>query len=182
MTRRITLSQGKVALVDDADFLVVNRHKWSALNTRADRTKKPSFYATCSISGRKQYLHRFIMDAQKGQMIDHINHDGLDCRRANMRFCTRHQNNQNARPHSASRVPYKGIALRGTRWAARISSRGRGKCLGTYATPELAAAAYDEASRNLFGAFAHVNFPNARTSQERLLAQRAPRGGPMKEG
>jgi hypothetical protein len=93
--KEILLTRGKVAIVDDEDYALVNRMKWQAAPSR------DTFYAMCGIPGlrgqQRLLMHRLIMDPPKGMEIDHINGNGLDNRRANMRIVTRQQNLQNRR-------------------------------------------------------------------------------------
>lgn len=105
-------------------------------------------------------MHRLLMDAGKGQQIDHANGDGLDNRRANLRFCTSSQNNWNSKPKGNS--PYKGISQRASgKWYAMICRDRKHYWLGMHDTPEEAARAYDEAAKRLHGEFARLNFPEA---------------------
>lgn len=148
--KEIALSRGLVALVDDADFDYVSQFKWTAMpcpNTT---------YAKRLVNDRTILLHRFIMGAEKGRFVDHINHNGLDNRRENLRFVTTLENNLNTRPRSA--LGFKGVRKRGTRFAARIILHGIAYHLGHFDSAVEAAKAYDEKAAELFGSYARLNF------------------------
>ena len=92
--------------------------------------------------------------------VDHINGDGLDNRRCNLRPATSAQNNANARRVRTSRSPYKGVERESSgKWRARICPHGQRINLGLYGTAEEAAHAYDSAAREIYGEFAYLNLP-----------------------
>jgi hypothetical protein len=159
-SREIPLSQNLVALVDDEDYdRVMAAGKWSAIRGRS------TFYARKSVArpgGARGAisLHTYLTG---WPLVDHINGDGLDNRRANLRPATGAQNMHNRRLNRDNKTGFKGVswdAQRG-RWRADINLNGRRKFLGYHEAPEAAAHAYDEAARSLHGEFATVNFPTA---------------------
>lgn len=87
--KQLPLSQGLFAVVDDEDWDRIAAHKWCALRTRRN------VYGARRLGARTIYLHRAILDAPKGLEVDHIDHDGLNCVRSNLRLTTRSQNAQN---------------------------------------------------------------------------------------
>lgn len=107
------------------------------------------------------YMHRFLMDAPAGKQVDHINGNGLDNRRANMRLCSGRENARNR--IGTARSGYKGVyqSRHGNRWYASIRAEDRTHRLGAFETPEAAARAYDEAAVRFHGDFARLNFPKA---------------------
>ncbi len=157
--REIQLTQGKVALVDDEDYELASRFRWYV------ERKANGWYARRNIrrpDGRKAkiLLHRAILGAEPGVGVDHINRDGLDNRRSNLRWASTSQNGANRGLNANSTSGYKGVDFQKARgcWRALIECRGRRLHLGVYATPEEAARAYDRAAVEFFGAFARPNF------------------------
>jgi hypothetical protein len=154
--REIQLSQGQVALVDDADFDRINRVRW-----HAQRTPEGVFYAIAAgadpQTGKRTtvYMHRMVMRAPKGSAVDHRDGNRLNNQRDNLRFCNPLENVGNSKKQRISRMPYKGILRSKNKWRARIGHVH----LGMFCTPEEAAAAYDKAALERFGEFACVNFP-----------------------
>lgn len=157
----VLLTQGLVAIVDDADFDSVSAHVWRALKCNK------RFYAGTAINGRIVMLHRFLLCAQPGQMVDHANGASLDNRRANLRFATYTQNNQNVPKitgHARGEITssYKGVAVtrpNSGKWRVRISVEKKTVHLGVFCSEIEAARAYDTAAKQFFGPFARLNFP-----------------------
>lgn len=161
-TVSIPLTQGKVALIDEEDYLAVSQYHWTAAKYENDR-----WYATAYIMGadgikRNVLLHRFIMQPAADVLIDHENGNGLDCRRSNIREATHSQNMRNRRKSHNSGSRFKGVTERpkdGT-WEAMIRGEGPVLYLGRFPTEEAAARAYDSAAHHFHGAFARLNFPD----------------------
>ena len=153
----IPLTQGKVALVDDEDFARVSQYRWFA---HRDCHSHHAYYVhSTDRSGTKvrtMILHRFIMGAAIGEIIDHRNGDTLDCRKGNLRRATRSGNRANAEKHKGS-SRYKGVCLHHGRWVARIRCNKRLMRLGAFDNPVEAALAYDEKARELHGDFVRTN-------------------------
>lgn len=106
-------------------------------------------------------LHRFVLGLAPGDLrqCDHVNHDGLDNRRCNLRVCTHHKNQYNRRKQAGT--VFKGVRYspRNDKWTARIRHKKKDIHLGTFKTPEAAARAYDKKAKILFGKFACLNLP-----------------------
>jgi len=168
--RQIPLTQGKFTLVDDADYLELCRYTWSA-----DKSDNGRYYAHTTIylgGGRKHQkqrsirMHRLIMKAKLGEQIDHKTNDGLDNRRANLRFCNGSQNGANARKQRGCTSEYKGVSYyaRVHKWRSCLKCNGVYHWLGYFDSEIEAARAYDRAAIKYFGEFAQINF--ARTDYE----------------
>lgn len=156
--KEIPLTQGKVALVDDDDFEWLNQSKWLA------KTSFGLWYAVnrTTVAGKPTVvlMHRLITSAPIGMEVDHIDGDGLNNTRRNLRIVTRNQNRFNLRLRADNKSGYKGVFCdkRTGRWCAHIGFYGQRKNLGYFATPEEAARAYDIAACELFGEYARLNF------------------------
>jgi hypothetical protein len=158
--KRIKLSQGKYAIVDDEDFERLNRYKW--FTQRSGNT----FYAVRNSpieKGRQRTIsmHREILALRFGdpRQVDHRNHHGLDNRRDNLRICTHRQNMQNMNPHKNGSSAFKGVCWNkeAQKWVASIRVNGKPNYLGYFVSEKEAAKAYDEAAAELFGDYARVN-------------------------
>lgn len=167
MSRLIVLSGGKSALVDDCDFPALCGFRWHAFkNGRA-------WYAarTDRSGGRKRtiYMHRQILGVSGSEHVDHVDGDGLNNTRENIRLCTRQQNHWNVRSFRGS-SKFKGVAFhkKSRRWQAYISFNDSQIHIGLFGSELAAASAYDAKAIQLFGRFAKPNFPNA---LERELAK-----------
>lgn len=146
--------QGKVIFLDDEDYPLVKGFKWDA------KPGGKQWYAT-TVRPPFQLMHRLIMKAKQGQKVDHINGNGLDNRRDNLRFCTDAENSRNRGPNRTNKTGFKGVlwSVTAKKFQAFISNEGRSKYLGSFDCPFKAARAYDAAARELHGEFANTNFP-----------------------
>lgn len=156
--KEIMLNKGYVVQVDDADFDWLNQWKWWAKKGRH------TLYAT-----RKEWIgadrvnismHRQILGLTSPKdFSDHIDGNGLNNQRANLRKCTCAQNNMNAGRKAIGSSVYKGVSISNNRkgWVARIGVSGKIKRIGKFDTEELAAAAYNEAAKKYHGEFARLN-------------------------
>lgn len=82
--RVISLSRNYVAIIDAIDYRKVNRYQWHVHISAGTKRKPGQPYARATISGKKVYLHRLIMNAPPEMHVDHANHQTLDCRRSNL--------------------------------------------------------------------------------------------------
>lgn len=157
--KRIPLTKGAFALVDDKDYDELSRHRWHLSSTG---------YACRSVHiiGTRRHktvwLHRLLLEVRNSTiLVDHINQDKLDNRRANLRICTKAQNGSNRGMTRANTSGFKGVTKhpgKGCKgWIAQVRAGGKNYYLGYFPTPELAALAYDRAAVLHFGAFAQLN-------------------------
>lgn len=141
---------GLVALVDDNDYEQAMEFKWNILDS--NKNGKLLYATRGSDHGNPQLLHAFLM----GYGIDHINGNGLDCRRENLRPATRKDQARNRRFNS-NKTGFMGVYLvspdRPKPYQASLRIDGRNKSLGYYATPEEASTVREAKARELFGAF-----------------------------
>lgn len=146
----VPLTRGFMATIDAADIPLVEGFNWTAKPDRSGRV-----YAA---NGRGM-MHQIISGHTRP---DHRDGDGLNNRRNNLRAATSQQNNRNRRIGSANKSGFKGVSFRSDRdtWLAAIRINGQLKKLGTFATKEEAAHAYDAAAKHAFGGFAVFNFPD----------------------
>lgn len=160
MTREIPLTQGYVALVDDADYEWLSQWKWHVAKNKSHATPY-AHRAIVGTHGKKLLMARAILDAPAGLCVDHINGNTLDNRRCNLRLATVSQNTANRHAVRPSSSPFTGVSWNKQRsmWKAQIEHMGKGQYLGLFADEEDAARAYDAAARLHFGEFAKLNFP-----------------------
>lgn len=160
--RKIKLTQGKYALVDDKNYEWLNQWKWNTFKTGQ------SWYAHTRMGSEKVSMHRLILGLSKGdgKQTDHANHNGLDNREFNLRICNSSQNAINKRKLIKTTSKYKGVWLvvdnRSKKeyryWRSGIRVDGKRKYLGCFKSEIKAAKAYDVAAKELFGKFANCNF------------------------
>jgi len=154
----------KVAIVDDEDAGRVLQWEWYL---HSDYWTEYAHRWEYDANGKRIRitLHHYILPNSEGRMIDHMNHNGLDNRKANLRIATPSQSNANRKKWGGTSSKYKGVSLRTGKktkpWAAYIRTNYNLKHLGFYATEEEAAKAYDSAAAMVFGEFACLNFPEA---------------------
>jgi hypothetical protein len=156
--KKIKLTQGKYALVDDADFDALIGFKWCAY--RSGKT----FYAKRNErlpNGKLKDvdMHRILMGSPVGMLVDHIDGDGLNNQRANLRVCTHAQNLRNRALPKNNKSGYRGVCWdkRINKWKASISCEGKNYNLGHFTAVEDAGIAYNKAAAELFGEFAFLN-------------------------
>jgi hypothetical protein len=154
-TRRIPLTRGKFALVDPEDYYRLAKFNWQAASN------KVTFYASGKVAGRTWKMHRLIMNAPPHLVVDHIDHNGLNNAKNNLRLCSHAQNTRNAMPNRNTTSKYKGVCWRKKekQWIASIQLNRKIHHLGCFENEIDAAKAYDKKAGQLHGEFACLNFP-----------------------
>lgn len=146
------------ATIDQEDAELVSQYRWNPILI-GDR-----FYVASTGSPRI-YLHRLIMKPDFGMVVDHINGDGLDNRRENLRTCTQHQNTMNGRLSKNNTTGFIGVTQTRSRgkvrstFVAKVEAKGKRRYLCGFSTAEDAARARDDMAREEFGEYAVYNFP-----------------------
>ena len=153
--KEINLTQGQVALVDDEDFEYLNQFKWCVTKSKNLRT----FYAQREYHSNTIIMHRVIMGTPKGTFVDHIDHNGLNNQKSNLRNITPHQSAFNRqKPNINTTSKYKGVCYDKGHFKATIKKDGKSRHIGSFKTEFEAALAYDIMAKELFGEFACLNF------------------------
>lgn len=150
--REIPLTCGLVALVDDCDFERVSAIQWNKLEA------KGGVYAQGCVAQRRLLMHRFVLDAPKGVIVDHRNHQTLDNRRSNLRICNSSLSNV-FKGHRPNKYGFRGVARRRSKYFGRVTIEGRVYVSAAFDTPVEAARAYDALAARHHGEFAVLNFP-----------------------
>ena len=168
--REIPLSakkaNGRVALVDEADYDLVMQYRWNVKEGMRPNGGIDGPYARTGVrrpGGRTEtiLMHKLITGWPQ---TDHIDHDGLNNQRYNLRDATSVQNSRNRIPRIGHSSQFKGVGWdrKKRKWRVRIFRDGRAICLGYFADEGAAARAYDAAALEHFGHYAYLNFPEGR--------------------
>ncbi len=161
--RYIPLTRGLYATVDAQDYPELIKYKWHARIRQGTNL----IYAARNTSYREKgqrrkgmvLMHRQIMKTPEGMVVDHINGNGINNRRCNMRNCSQFENTHNCRPRKDGKSKFIGVDPHRNRWRARVCYKGRKQHIGVFDTQVEAARARDRKAIELFGAFARLNFP-----------------------
>ena len=158
MSIQIPLKQGQFAIIDNEDFNLVKDYKWHL------KKERYTYYVRANIrlsSGKYKMirLHRLILNLSNSEICDHINGNGLDNRKINIRIATHAQNNANRKKAQKKSSKYKGVCWNKERnlWQANIYLDQKTINLGCFANEEEAAKVYNSSAVKLFGAFAKLN-------------------------
>lgn len=154
--KRIPLTRGLFTLVNDSDYGYLNQFKWYA------SLIGKKYYARrfIKVKGKRNMIsmHRVIMNTPKGMQVDHVDNNGLNNQRVNLRNCTQLQNRFNCLVRG-NKTGYKGVskAEGANRWKAFITAYGKRHYLGCFKTSIDAAKAYNLAAKKYHGSFARLN-------------------------
>jgi hypothetical protein len=167
--KRIPLTKGQFAIVDDADYEWLRQWSWCV------HTRRGEYYAKRRRSnaegGGHIFMHRQIAMTPPGMDTDHINHDILDNRRSNLRWASRIQNQVNCRGlPSHNKSGLLGVSRARKKWQARLSLQNRKRSLGTYESADEAALVRDMAVYCLYGDRATLNNPEVAKRRQESLA------------
>ena len=157
----IRTRDGFCVIVDQSDLPILEGFRWFTYKARSTR------YAATHIrkeNGKDtvRNIHTILLFGNpKGRApeVDHIDRNGLNNQRINLRPATPSQNRMNRGRTRANRSGFKGVIFYQNAWQARIGANGKYLTIGKYSTPEEAARAYDQEAIRLHGEFAVTNFP-----------------------
>lgn len=143
---KIPLTKGKSSFIDDEDFELIEKYKWH-------------YSQGYAYHGRLS-MHKLLLGVKHGKMIDHINGNGIDNRKSNLRFCTLKENNRNRIIQINNKSGYKGVVFAKIpkKWKAILRTDSKSLSLGYFNNKTDAAKCYDFHARKLFGEFAKTNF------------------------
>jgi len=149
--------KGFTVLIDDDDWEMVSKFTWSRFSSK----ERPYFHAYAGGGAKNSKfvsLHRLIMNALDGDIVDHVNGDTCDNRKCNLRLCSRKENTRNMKRKCNNTSGYKGVhwAKKQRKWSAHIRVDYKVIYLGAFDTAELAYSAYCEAAKKYFGEFARL--------------------------
>lgn len=156
--KEILLTQEKVALVDDEDFEYLSKFVWYAMkngntfyavrNSKCTNGKRTTICMHCEIMGSIG--------------IDHIDHDGINNQKLNLRVCTHSNNLMNRRKWGNTSSKFKGVNFdkRSGKWRVQIMANWKRTCIGYFTSEDDAARAFDAKAKELHGEFAYLNFTN----------------------
>src|SRR3990167_7107201 len=155
--KKILLTKGKYALVDELDYEWLSQWKWlfggrryAARNTHF-RDKDGNRHTQVI------WMHREILKTPKDLFTDHINGNGLDNRKSNLRIATKQQNAWNLKRPRHNTSGFKGVYWRSNRWEAAIHKDNKKQHLGRFKELKQAITAYNNEAQKLFGKYAKLN-------------------------
>lgn len=155
-------SNGRSFTFDIEDYDLIKDYCWLIHNSTPDRYN-PKYYAVANVwkdpNRRGIRMHRLIMGVldDSEAIIDHIDGNGCNNRKSNLRICTRMENQWNVKPREGTLSRYKGVANDKGKWGAKITKDKKTYNLGRFDTEAAAAEAYNKAAIELFGEFARLN-------------------------
>jgi hypothetical protein len=173
VTKKIPTTMGKFAIVDESDYEELSKHKWHL--KKVIRTNNINYYVRrtnrSGVGPSTIYMHRQLMGYKDQLEIDHINGNGLDNRRSNIRFCTKSQNMRNRCNTGKNKTGYKGVfqdkRLNHMDYIAHLRLGKILKQSRRFRSLIDAAKAYDKMALEHYGEFANINFPIKEYNQHR---------------
>ena len=160
--RRIYLGEGKLTILNSADYYRLKKFKWHVFACKG-KFYAERFALIKNTWTKRIFMHRQIMNAPKGKLVDHRNGDSLDNRRSNLRLATHSQNMMNRRKtKKKTSSKYLGLSrdkIAGE-WKVQLCHYGKNIWVGRFKNEIDAAKAYDKAAKKYFGQFARLNFPD----------------------
>lgn len=153
----IPLNQDKWAIVDESDHDLLSTRIWHVRHSNGN-----TYAMMTDDDGYAAAMHRFVLGigpvTKDPVVVDHINGNGLDNRKSNLRVCSNMENSWNKKARKYGSCALKGVSLDkgASTWRAQITYKGKRIYLGSFASPEAAHARYCEAAKDMFGEFANV--------------------------
>ncbi len=159
MSIPFSLYNGKLVLIDEEDYERLSEYRWLD-DTKHDGTYPYANFPRGDGRYKKVYLHRFVMNAEKGQFVDHINGNPYDVRKDNLRFCTSAQNGQNRGLPSLNTSGHKGVCwdVSKQKWHVQIASEGKCAYAKRFDTFEEAVEAHEREIVRIHGKFARLEW------------------------
>ena len=150
----IPLTHGRFALIDDEDYKKASKWRWRVIQNRYVEGRR--------LTNQKENirLHRLILDAPKDMDVDHIDYDGFNNQKSNLRLCTTAQNIQRQRPQTRSKTSrHRGVFWDKSRnrWTAKVRKCGKDILIGRFKTEIEAVKIWNEKAKELFGEYAYIN-------------------------
>ena len=149
---KLKTKKGEEFLIDDEDFSKIKDYKWH-IHTGKCKYK----YLSSIIDKKLILLHRLITNCPRGREVDHINNDGLDNRKCNLRICTHSENIMNSKRNSRNTTGFKGVSLVGRKFLAQLVVNKKYIYIGIFNTITSATRAYNNAAIKYHGEFAQIN-------------------------
>jgi hypothetical protein len=161
--KTLQLTKGKVALVDDDDFYWLAQWNWQAVEIKGTwyAVRQPKKGPLRNGGNNQRYLHRVIARVEDPDIsVDHRDHDGLNNQKANLRICSRAENNKNISSRKSSSSVYLGVSWdkKRKKWLTQVSVGGKNVFSQRFASEVEAAKAYDKEAIIHHEEFANLNF------------------------